>query len=85
MCFEYKYKLNERYKNVFYLDNESASLDDELNVYGTTFWTIPPFSSTLEAKMFINDYNWISYFNKDKNKVVNLDTNYVKNIANEIL
>lgn len=82
MCFEYKYRLNERYKNVFYLDNESALLDDEINVYGTTFWTIPPFSSTMEAKMFINDYNWLSYFNKDKNKIVNLDINYVKNIAN---
>jgi len=83
MCFEYKYKINERYKNIFYLDNESVPLDDEINVYGTTFWTIPPFTDTNESKMFINDYNWISYYNKNKNKVVNLDTHYVRNIANE--
>jgi hypothetical protein len=82
ICFEYKYKLSQRYKNVFYLDNEFVPLDDEVNVYGTTFWSMPPFSSTVEAKMFINDYNWITYFNKKQNKVVGLDINYVKNISN---
>ena len=33
--------------------------------------------------MSINDYNWISYFDKTKGYVVNLDTNYVKELANE--
>ena len=83
LCFEYKYRLGERYKNVFYLDNDFVKLDDETNIYGSTFWTVPPFISTYEAKMSINDYNWISYFDKTKGHVVNLDTNYVKELANE--
>jgi predicted phosphohydrolase len=83
LSFEYKYKLTERYKNVFYLDNEVVALNAEVNIYGTTFWTIPPFASTYEAKMYVNDYNWISYFNKKQNMVLNLDINYVKELANE--
>jgi predicted phosphodiesterase len=82
LSFEYKYKLSERYKNVFYLDNEFAALDDDVNVYGTTFWTKPPFINTYEARMCINDYNWISYFDKTQKKVVNLDINYVKELSN---
>ena len=83
LCFEYKYRLNEKYKNIYYLDNGFVKLDEETNVYGSTFWTVPPFVSTYEAKMSINDYNWISYFDKTKGYVVNLDTNYVKELANE--
>jgi predicted phosphohydrolase len=83
LSFEYKYRLSQRYKNVFYLDNDCVPLDDEIDVYGTTFWTIPPFKSTYEAKMSINDYNWISYFNKKQKKVLDLDINYVKELANE--
>ena len=82
LSFEYKYKLSEKYKNVFYLDNECVPLDNEINIYGTTFWTIPPFTNTTQAKMYINDYNWISYFNKNQRKVVNLDITYVKDLAN---
>ena len=82
LSFEYKQKLSEKYKNVFYLDNEYISLDENTNVYGTTFWTVPPFKSTQDAKMYINDYHWITYFNKNKNKVVDLDINYVKELSN---
>lgn len=82
--FEYKFRIEERYKNIYYLNNNFISLDEEkINIYGTTFWTYPPFSSTYEAKMSINDYNWISYFNKDKNTVVDLDVNYVKRLSEE--
>jgi predicted phosphodiesterase len=83
LCFEYKYRLGERYKNVFYLDNDFVKLDEETNVYGSTFWTIPPFASTYEAKLSINDYNCITYFDKAKGHVVNLDTIYVKELATE--
>ena len=83
LSFEYKYNLSQRYKNVFYLDNECVPLNDEINVYGTTFWTNPPFLNTRDAKMYINDYNWISYFNKKQNKVVNLDISYVKELSDQ--
>ena len=83
LCFEYKYRLGERYKNVFYLDNDFVKLDDEINIYGSTFWTIPHFNSTYEAKMYINDYNWITYFDKTKSHIVNWDINYVKELADE--
>jgi predicted phosphodiesterase len=83
LCFEYKYRLGERYKNVFYLDNDFVKLDQEINIYGSTFWTVPPFANAYQARMYINDYNWITYFDKEKRHVVNLDTNYVKELANE--
>ena len=31
--FEYKLKIEERYKNVFYLNDEFVSLDENVNVY----------------------------------------------------
>jgi predicted MPP superfamily phosphohydrolase len=81
LSFEYKYRLDEKYKNVFYLDNEFVSLNDEFNVYGSTFWTKSPFSRLSEAKSNINDYNCISYFNKTKGYVVPLDTTYVNELS----
>ena len=82
LLFEYKYKITERYKNIFFLDNNYVSLDEEnINIYGATFWTIPPFASTYEAKMYINDYNWISYFKQGIDHVVDLDINYVRELA----
>jgi predicted phosphohydrolase len=83
LLFDYKYRLTTRYKNVFYLDNDYVSLDDEINVYGSTFWTNPPFLSTNEAKIYINDYNCISYFKQGVDKVVDLDITYVKQLSND--
>ena len=79
--FEYKLKIEERYKNVFYLNDEFVSLDENVNVYGSIFWTKPPFATTYEAKHSINDYNWITYFNKSKGYAVKLDISYVKEIS----
>ena len=81
LLFEYKYKLNERYKNVYFLDNEFVALNEEINVYGSTFWTKSPFSRTNEAKMSINDYNNISYFNQNRRYPVNLDISYVNKLS----
>jgi predicted phosphodiesterase len=83
LCFDYKYRLNKRYNNIHYLDNEFISLNDEINVYGSTFWTTPPFNSTYESKLSIKDYNCITYFNKTIGHIVDLDVNYVKELANE--
>lgn len=81
--FEYKYKIGERYKNIFYLENDFVALNEEINVYGTTFWTKPPFQTTNEAKIYLNDYNWITYFNKDLNKIKNLDINFINELSKE--
>jgi predicted MPP superfamily phosphohydrolase len=82
LSFEYKYFLSTRYKNVFYLDNEFISLDDSIDVYGATFWTMSPFYSKNDAKIYINDYNNITYFNEGLNKVIDLDTSYINKLSN---
>jgi len=84
LLFEYKYKIGERYRNVYCLDNNYVSLDEEnINVYGATFWTQPPFATTYDAKMFINDYNWITYFKQGLDEVVSLDIHYVRQLSDE--
>jgi len=47
--------------NVFILDNEFVSLDDDLIIFGSTFWTSSPFITEYEGKMYINDYNMIRF------------------------
>ena len=83
--FEYNLKLTEKYKNVFYLNNDFVSLSDELNidVYGTTFWTPPIFSSTRDSKNYIKDYNYMRYFNSYSHKTVDIDIAFMKNLSNE--
>ena len=84
LLFEYNYRIGEKYKNVFCLNNNFVSLDEEnINIYGATFWTIPPFTSTHEAKMSINDYNYMSYFKQGLDQVVDLDIAYVKYLSDE--
>jgi predicted phosphodiesterase len=81
--FEYKYHIGEKYKNIFYLNNSVAELDDDINVYGTTFWTNPPFRSRHEARQYINDYNHITYFKQGLDQVVELDVPKVKELSND--
>ena len=81
LLFEYKYEIEKKYKNVYFLDNEAVKLNDDINVYGSTFWTKSPFNTTYEAKQSINDYNWITYFNQSKRHVVDLDISYVNELS----
>jgi predicted phosphohydrolase len=81
--FEYKYRIENKYKNVFYVNNNFVELDENINVYGTTFWTISTFKRTCEAKKLINDYHNISYFNNTTNKEVDLDITYVNKMSDE--
>lgn len=81
--FECKYKFRQKYKNVFYLDNNSIPLNDEINVYGSIFWTYPAFETTYEAKICIDDYKNITYFHKGLRKIVNWDISYVKQLSKE--
>ena len=81
---EYK-RCFEKYKNIFYLNNSFAELNDQVNIYGSVFWTSPSFTSTYEAQMYVNDYNHISYVRKDGNTVVPLDIQKVKELSEESL
>jgi predicted phosphohydrolase len=45
--------------NIILLDNKAYSLNDDINIVGSTFWTPSPFVSEYEGKMYINDYNMI--------------------------
>ena len=81
LSFEYKYEIQQKYKNIFFLDNELVKLNDDIDVYGSTFWTKSPFDRTHEAKQYINDYNWIKYFNKNRNQVIDLDIGYVNELS----
>ena len=81
--FEYNHNLSQRYKNIYYLNNNSAPLDESINVYGSIFWTNPMFESTYQAKTLINDYNSISYFNKSARQLEDWNLNYVREISNQ--
>ena len=45
--------------NIHILDNEFVSLNEDIIVFGSTFWTQSPFIDEHYAKMYINDYNMI--------------------------
>jgi predicted phosphohydrolase len=47
--------------NVYILDNEFVSLNEEIIVLGSTFWTKSQFSSNDEARRYFNDYNMIRF------------------------
>lgn len=79
--FDYKYKISNRYSNVYYLNNEHAALNEDINVYGSTFWTEPPYATTYESKIYINDYNNIKYFNKQLGRVKELDVLFMKELS----
>lgn len=79
--FEYKLKLNERYTNVYYLNDTFVKLNDEINVYGSIFWTFPSYTSTYRAKLDIKDYSYIKYFNTQVNHIVDLDINFIKELS----
>lgn len=79
--FEYDLKLRERYNNVYYLNDTFVKLNEDIDVYGSVFWTNPTFTSTHKAKMEIPDYIYIKYFNQKLRHNVNFDIHYVKELS----
>jgi len=45
--------------NIYILDNSFVSLNEDIVVFGSTFWTQSPFITAYEASIYINDYNMI--------------------------
>ena len=81
--FEYKFNIESKYRNIFYLNNSVAELENDINIYGSTFWTKPSFSSTCDASKYLNDYNCITYYNQGLDKAVNLDIQKVKELSDD--
>jgi predicted phosphohydrolase len=52
-----QFLLDNNLNNVYILDNNFVSLNEDIIVLGSTFWTTSPFITEYEAKMYINDYN----------------------------
>lgn len=76
--FEYHLKFRERYKNVFYLNRSSVSLNDEIDVYGCVFWTNSYHNN-------LNDYKQIMQFSVKKKYNIPIDYNFMKKISEEDL
>jgi len=83
LIFDYNHRLKNRYNNIYFLNNECASLNDEIDVYGSTFWTKPIFNSTYESKLNIDDYNNITYYSQNDRHVVDLNVSYVNKLSQE--
>ena len=79
--FEYNLKIGERYKNIFYLNNNKASLNDAIDVYGSTLWSKPRFSQ-LEVKYF-SDFFSIRQFSAKKQQNILIDYDFVQNLSNK--
>lgn len=56
-----EYLIDSQLTNIQIVDNEFVSLNEDIIVLGSTFWTQSPFASEYEARMYINDYNMIRY------------------------
>jgi predicted phosphodiesterase len=67
LMIAYKSFFDRKFHNVFLLDNEIHTLDDNYEVYGTTLWTPPYFSETTEMQRFgLNDFYSIQGWTTDK-------------------
>jgi predicted phosphohydrolase len=75
--FEYELKFKERYKNIFYLNNNSVSVNDEIDVYGSVFWT--------DSYSGLNDYINIKQFSEITNQNIPINYNFIKNLSYEDL
>lgn len=81
LLLKYKNQIREKFNNIYFLDNEYISLDEEnINIYGATFWTQPTFNTINEAKIYVKDYQFISYQDVD-NKITELDFNYINHLS----
>jgi predicted phosphohydrolase len=81
--------------NIHILDNNFVSLNEDIIVLGSTFWTQSPFITEYEARMYVNDYNMIRFKReitdprpydlspRDVNQMSAEDSTTIFNILNE--
>ena len=80
--FEYDLKIRERYKNIFYLNKGTASLNEDIDVYGCVFWTYP---SRELVSWYLRDYNNIKQFSDTKKINVPIDFKFMSELSNKDL
>ena len=80
--FEYNLKIKEKYKNIFYLNRNFVSLNDDINVYGCVFWTNPNDYSQLYLN---HDYNNIQQFSPNKGHNIQSNHIYINKLSKEDL
>ena len=77
--FEYELRIKERYKNIYYLNKNFVSLNDEIDIYGSVFWTNPP------DDIYINDYREIKQFSETKKYNIPINSIFMKKMSdNEV-
>jgi len=83
--FNYKYLFETKYKNVFYLNDNFISLNEDINIYGTTLWTKSPLSYYQDTRNFyeIKDYNNIHYWCSERKQNYLINPNFINNISNK--
>jgi len=79
--FEYNLKISQRYKNIFYLNNSKASLDENIDVYGSTLWAKPLFNP-YEVTHF-TDFRSIQMFCPKKQQNTLIDYKFIVDLSNE--
>ena len=84
--FEYEHFLMAKYKNVFYLNNKSAPINDEIDVYGTTLWTKPTgYDTRIMKDLMLADYSNIKYWCATKKDTFPITSGFIRGIADDQL
>jgi predicted phosphohydrolase len=87
---ENKYKqITNKYSNVFLLNNSFEKIDENINIYGSTFWTGTE-ELVLEEKKLLSmfsDYNMIykSTTNNETNKKQRINIKYIDDLSKQQL
>jgi predicted MPP superfamily phosphohydrolase len=80
--FEYKYFIEQKYKNVFFLNDQESHIENNLYVYGTTLWTRPTNITRKEMLSEGNiDYNSIYFRCHEKNYNIPITTKYMQDLS----
>ena len=81
--FEYNLKLREKYKNVYYLNNNFAVLNDDINVYGCVFWN--EYYNYPSLSYLDDDYININQFSKSKGYNIKINNVFINDLATKEL
>jgi hypothetical protein len=81
--FEYNLKLKDKYKNVYYLNNNFVALNDEINVYGCVFWN--EYYNHPSLSYLDDDYANIQQFSISKGYNVKINNVFINNLAKKEL
>lgn len=81
--FEYNLKLRERYKNIYYLNNNSTALNDEINIYGCVFWS--EYYNYPSLSYIDDNYANIYQFSKTKGYNIKINDIFINELAKKEL